>query len=145
MYGKEMSRTYNPQDAEERLYEFWEERGYFKPEIDWDRQPFTIVIPPPNITGELHHGHAMFIAFEDLMIRHHRMLGEPTLWLPGSDHAGISTQNVVEKELAKEGLTRHDVGREKFEEMLWEWREEYGGIICPGRCERPSSISTARG
>ncbi|MCJ7618713.1 MAG: valine--tRNA ligase [Anaerolineae bacterium] len=129
MYGKEMSRTYDPQDAEERLYEFWEKKGYFTPEIDWDRQPFTIVIPPPNITGELHHGHAMFIAFEDLMIRYHRMLGEPTLWLPGSDHAGISTQNVVEKELAKEGLTRHDVGREKFEELLWEWREEYGGII----------------
>jgi len=83
----------------------------------------------PNITGELHHGHAMFIAFEDLMIRYHRMLGEPTLWLPGSDHAGISTQNVVERELAKEGKTRHDVGREKFEEMLWEWREQYGGII----------------
>jgi valyl-tRNA synthetase len=129
MYGKEMSRTYDPHDTEEKLYQFWEEKGYFTPEIDWDRQPFTIVIPPPNITGELHHGHAMFIAFEDLMIRYHRMLGEPTLWLPGSDHAGISTQNVVERELAKEGLTRHDVGREKFEEMLWEWREEYGGII----------------
>ncbi len=129
MNGKEMSRTYNPQDTEERLYEFWEERGYFTPEIDWDRKPFTIVIPPPNITGELHHGHAMFIAFEDLMIRYHRMRGEPTLWLPGSDHAGISTQNVVEKELAKEGLTRYDVGREKFEEMLWEWTEEYGSII----------------
>jgi valyl-tRNA synthetase len=129
MYGKEMSRTYDPQGTEERLYRFWEEKGYFTPEIDWDRKPFTIVIPPPNITGELHHGHAMFIAFEDLMIRYHRMLGEPTLWLPGSDHAGISTQNVVEKELAKEGLTRHEVGREKFEEMLWDWREEYGGII----------------
>ena len=129
MNGKEMSRTYNPQETEERLYRFWEERGYFTPQIDWDRQPFTIVIPPPNITGELHHGHAMFIAFEDLMIRYHRMLGEPTLWLPGSDHAGISTQNVVEKELAKQGLTRHDVGRERFEEMLWDWREEYGSII----------------
>jgi valyl-tRNA synthetase len=129
MYGKQMSKTYDPQHTEERLYEFWEEKGYFTPKTDWDRQPFTIVIPPPNITGELHHGHAMFIAFEDLMIRYHRMLGEPTLWLPGSDHAGISTQNVVEKELAKQGLTRHDVGREKFEEMLWEWREEYGGII----------------
>jgi len=129
MYGKEMSKTYDPQHTEERLYEFWEQRGYFTPQIDWHKQPFSIVIPPPNITGELHHGHAMFIAFEDLMIRYHRMLGEPTLWLPGSDHAGISTQNVVEKELAKQGLSRHDVGREKFEEMLWEWREEYGGII----------------
>ena len=129
MYGTEMSRTYNSQETEERLYRFWEERGYFRPQIDWDRKPFTIVIPPPNITGELHHGHAMFIAFEDLMIRYHRMLGEPTLWLPGTDHAGISTQNVVEKELAKQGLTRHDVGREKFEEMLWKWRDEYGGII----------------
>lgn len=129
MNGEEMSRVYDPRDTEERLYEFWEERGYFTPKIDWDRKPFTIVIPPPNITGELHHGHAMFIAFEDLMIRYHRMRGEPTLWLPGSDHAGISTQNVVEKELAKEGLTRYDVGRERFEEMLWEWTEEYGSII----------------
>jgi valyl-tRNA synthetase len=129
MNRKEMSRVYDPQQTEERLYEFWEEQGYFTPQIDWDRKPFTIVIPPPNITGELHHGHAMFIAFEDMMIRYHRMLGEPTLWLPGTDHAGISTQNVVEKELAKEGLTRHDVGRERFVEMLWEWREEYGGII----------------
>jgi valyl-tRNA synthetase len=129
MYGKEMSRTYDPQGTEERLYAFWEEKGYFSPQIDQDRKPFSIVIPPPNITGELHHGHAMFIAFEDLMIRYHRMLGEPTLWLPGSDHAGISTQNVVERALAKEGKTRHDVGREKFEEMLWEWREQYGGII----------------
>jgi valyl-tRNA synthetase len=129
MYGTEMSRTYDPQGTEERLYQFWEERGYFTPVIDWDKKPFTIVIPPPNITGELHHGHAMFIAFEDLMIRYHRMRGEPTLWVPGSDHAGISTQNVVERELAKEGLTRHDVGRERFEEMLWEWREEYGDII----------------
>ncbi len=129
MNDREMSRTYNPQETEERLYRFWEERGYFTPQIDWDREPFTIVIPPPNITGELHHGHAMFIAFEDLMIRYHRMLGEPTLWLPGSDHAGISTQNVVEKELAKQGLTRHEVGRERFEQMLWDWREEYGDII----------------
>jgi valyl-tRNA synthetase len=129
MNAEEMSRTYNPQDTEERLYRFWEEQGYFTPEMDRDRKPFTIVIPPPNITGELHHGHAMFIAFEDLMIRYHRMRGEPTLWLPGSDHAGISTQNVVEKELAKQGLTRHDVGREKFERMLWEWRDEYGSII----------------
>jgi valyl-tRNA synthetase len=129
MNTKDMSRVYSPQETEERLYRFWQEQGYFTPQIDWDREPFAIVIPPPNITGRLHHGHAMFVTFEDLMIRYHRMLGEPTLWLPGTDHAGISTQNVVEQELAKQGLTRHDVGREKFEEMLWEWREEYGGII----------------
>ncbi len=126
---KEMSKTYNPQETEERLYRLWEERGYFTPHVDWDQEPFTIVIPPPNITGELHHGHAMFVTFEDIMIRYHRMLGEPTLWLPGTDHAGISTQVVVEKELIKQGLTRHDVGRERFEEMLWEWKEEYGGTI----------------
>ncbi len=129
MNRKEMSRTYNPQETEERLYRLWEERGYFTPHVDWDQEPFTIVIPPPNITGELHHGHAMFVTFEDIMIRYHRMLGEPTLWLPGTDHAGISTQVVVEKELIKQGLTRHDVGRERFEEMLWEWKEEYGGTI----------------
>jgi valyl-tRNA synthetase len=129
MNTKEMSRIYNPQEVEERLYRFWEEKGYFTPRIDWGRKPFTIVIPPPNVTGELHHGHAMFVAFEDLMIRYHRMLGEPTLWVPGSDHAGISTQNVVERELAMQGLTRHDVGREKLVEMLWQWKEEYGSVI----------------
>ena len=93
----EMPKAYDPKTVEQRLYEWWEARGYFKPRIDPSRKPFVISIPPPNVTGELHHGHAMFLTFEDLMIRWHRMLGDPTLWVPGSDHAGIATQNVVEK------------------------------------------------
>ena len=93
------------------------------------RKPFVISIPPPNITGGLHLGHAMFVAIEDLMIRYHRMLGEPTLWVPGSDHAGIATQLQIEKALKEEGLTREDIGREAFLERAWEWKEKYGGII----------------
>jgi valyl-tRNA synthetase len=129
MPNTQMSKTYNPHEVEERLYDWWESQGFFTPTVDWSIKPFVIVIPPPNVTGELHHGHAMFITFEDLMIRWHRMRGEPTLWLPGTDHAGIATQNVVEKSLAKQGLSRKDLGREKFVELVWEWKAEYGGII----------------
>jgi valyl-tRNA synthetase len=125
----EMPKAYDPKQVEERLYEWWEKRGYFQPRIDPKKKPFVISIPPPNVTGELHHGHAMFLSFEDLMIRWHRMLGEPTLWVPGSDHAGIATQNVVEKKLAKEGITRQQLGREEFVKRVWEWKHEYGGII----------------
>src|SRR5512142_1761810 len=129
MPSHEMSKTYNPKEVEQRLYDWWESQGFFTPKLDWNKKPFVIVIPPPNVTGELHHGHAMFITFEDLLIRWHRMRGEPTLWLPGTDHAGIATQNVVEKALAKQGKSRKDLGREAFVEMVWEWRDEYGGII----------------
>ncbi|MBI5302587.1 MAG: valine--tRNA ligase [Chloroflexi bacterium] len=125
----EMPKAYDPKIVEQRLYDWWESRGYFKPRIDPGKKPFVISIPPPNITGELHHGHAMFLAFEDLMIRWHRMLGEPTLWVPGSDHAGIATQNVVEKNLEKQGIKRRDLGREEFVKRVWEWKAEYGGII----------------
>ncbi len=125
----EMPKAYDPKQVEERLYEWWKSRGYFKPQIDPKKKPFVISIPPPNVTGELHHGHAMFLAFEDLMIRWHRMLGDPTLWVPGSDHAGIATQNVVEKALAKQGTTRQELGREEFVKRVWEWKAEYGGII----------------
>lgn len=129
MPNNEMPKAYDPRSVEERLYKWWEERGYFQPIIDFSKKPFVISIPPPNITGELHHGHAMFIAFEDLMIRWHRMMGDPTLWVPGTDHAGIATQNVVERELEKQGIKRRDLGREEFVKRVWEWREEYGGII----------------
>src|SRR4030067_2865814 len=115
----EMPKTYDPHKTEERLYEWWESHVYFTPRIDWNKKPFVIVIPPPNVTGELHHGHAMFIAFEDMLIRWHRMLGDPTLWVPGSDHAGIATQNVVEKALAAEGASRHALGRGKVVERGW--------------------------
>ena len=125
----EMPKAYDPHSVEERLYEWWEERGYFRPRIDPKKKPFVISIPPPNITGELHHGHAMFLTFEDLMIRWHRMLGDPTLWVPGSDHAGIATQNVVEKALEKQGIKRRDLGREEFVKRVWDWKAEYGSII----------------
>lgn len=136
MSKKEMPKTYDPLATEQRFYDWWEAQGYFKPETQFEKglasrsqKPFVISMPPPNVTGELHLGHAITASVEDLMIRYHRMKGEPTLWVPGSDHAGIATQNVVERELAKEGLTRHDLGREKFVERVWQWKEKYGNII----------------
>ena len=131
-----LSKTYDFKQTEQRLYGWWEEHGFFspdndpkKPDFDPSKKPFVISIPPPNITGGLHLGHAMFVSIEDLMIRYHRMLGEPTLWVPGSDHAGIATQLQIEKALAKEGKRREDIGREAFLERTWAWREKYGGII----------------
>ncbi len=126
---KEMPKAYDPSRAEGPLYQFWRERGYFKPRIEPDRQPFCIIMPPPNVTGELHLGHALTATLEDCLIRWHRMRGDPTLWLPGVDHAGIATQNVVEKELAKEGMSRHDLGREKFLERVWQWVRKYRSVI----------------
>ncbi len=125
MSPKEMPKTYDPSTTEQRLYEWWESRGYFRPKIDPAKKPWSITMPPPNVTGALHLGHAITAAIEDLMTRWHRMRGEPTLFLPGSDHAGIATQAVVERELAKQGLTRHDLGREKFIEKCWEWKHVY--------------------
>ena len=125
----EIPKAYNPAEVEEPLYRFWEERGYFTPRIDWSKRPFVIIMPPPNVTGELHLGHALQATLEDAITRYHRMLGEPALWLPGSDHAGIATQMVVERELDEEGLTRHDLGREKFVERAWDHVRKYGGII----------------
>ena len=125
----ELPKTFNPQEIEEPIYRWWEERGFFTPRIDWSRKPFVIAMPPPNVTGELHMGHAMFVTLEDLMIRYHRMRGDPTLWVPGTDHAGIATQVMVERELAREGLTRQQLGREKFLERVWAWKEKYGGTI----------------
>ncbi|OQY80191.1 MAG: valine--tRNA ligase [Chloroflexi bacterium UTCFX4] len=129
----DMPKAYDPRETEQRLYDWWESKGYFAPKIDPRSEgapkPFVIVIPPPNVTGELHHGHAMFVTFEDLLIRWHRMMGEPTLWLPGSDHAGIATQNVVEKALVKQGTSRKELGREEFINRVWDWKAEYGSII----------------
>ncbi|MFH1484755.1 MAG: valine--tRNA ligase [Chloroflexota bacterium] len=121
----EMSKAYDPRQVEERLYQFWMEEGYFTPKLELGKKPFVIIMPPPNITGELHLGHALTATLEDIMIRWHRMMGEPTLWLPGVDHASIATQFVVEQMLANEGLNRHDLGREKFLERTWEWAEKY--------------------
>lgn len=125
-----LEKNYNPKDFEEKIYEKWENDGDFKPDMRSNSEAFSIVIPPPNVTGVLHMGHALDDTLQDILIRYNRMLGKKVLWQPGTDHAGIATQMVVERNLAKEGITRHDLGREKFIEKVWEWREQSGGTIC---------------
>lgn len=125
----EMAKAYESQRVEQRLYEWWERSGFFTPPETSDRPPFVVSMPPPNVTGELHMGHAMFVTIEDVMVRWHRMLGEPTLWLPGTDHAGIATQLQVERLLQSEGMSRQQIGREEFLRRTWEWKEKYGGEI----------------
>jgi valyl-tRNA synthetase len=132
----EMEKTYDPHTTEKRLYEWWESRGFFKPEngletglADPNQPAWCITMPPPNVTGALHLGHAMTAAVEDLMTRYYRMQGRETLFLPGADHAGIATQNVVERELGKQGISRHALGREKFVEKVWEWKQAYHNRI----------------
>jgi valyl-tRNA synthetase len=117
----DMPKAYDPQAVEAALYQMWMDKGFFKPRPNPGREPFCIIMPPPNVTGELHLGHALTATVEDTLIRWHRMLGDPTLWLPGVDHAGIATQNVVEKQIAKEGQSRFDLGREQFVERVWKW------------------------
>jgi valyl-tRNA synthetase len=129
MPGRYIGKTYNPSAAENKWYDIWEGRGYFGAKVRDDRTPYCIMIPPPNVTGQLHIGHVLDNTIQDIYIRHARMSGFETLWLPGTDHAGIATQNVVEKELDKQGISKHDLGREKFIERVWQWREKYGGII----------------
>lgn len=125
-----LDKIYNPKDFEENIYAKWENEGYFKPDMRQDNEAFSIVIPPPNVTGVLHMGHALDDTLQDILVRYNRMLGKKVLWQPGTDHAGIATQMVVERQLAKEGLTRHDLGREKFIERVWEWKKQSGGTIC---------------
>lgn len=125
----DIPRAYSAADVEPRIYQNWMDHGYFTPSVDPNKQPFCIIMPPPNVTGELHLGHALTAAIEDALCRWHRMLGDSTLWLPGKDHAGIATQWVVERLLAQEGTSRHDLGREKFVERVWEWVGKYGNTI----------------
>ncbi|QBD80897.1 valine--tRNA ligase [Ktedonosporobacter rubrisoli] len=120
-----LPKTYEPQAVEGKWYRFWEEGGYFKPRPNPSRKPFVISMPPPNVTGALHLGHAITATVEDILIRYHRMLGDETLWVPGEDHAGIATQTVVERLLAKEGTDRHKLGREAFVERVWQWVHQY--------------------
>ena len=127
--GEPLAKAYDPRQVEGRLYEWWERSGYFKAAPDPDREPFTIIMPPPNVTGELHLGHAMTAAIEDALTRYHRMKGDMALYLPGTDHAGIATQVVVERQLAAEELTRHDIGREAFLKRIWEWVDKTGDTI----------------
>ena len=127
---KELPKIYDPKQVEEKIYDMWEKGGYFHTERDPEKKPFTIVMPPPNVTGQLHMGHAMDCTLQDILIRFKRMQGYAALWLPGTDHAGIATQIKVEEELRKkEGLSRHDLGREKFLERVWDWKHQYGDRI----------------
>jgi valyl-tRNA synthetase len=127
--SKVLATSYDPTSVESRWYDWWYDQGYFTPEIDRSREPFVMIMPPPNVTGELHMGHAMFVTVEDILTRWKRMQGYPTLWLPGADHAGIAGQWVVERELAEKGITRHDLGREAFVDEVWEWMDRYRGRI----------------
>src|SRR5918998_1737606 len=127
--SQQISTAYQPAAIEERWYETWEREGLFRARPDPERRPYTIVIPPPNVTGALHMGHALNNTLQDAFVRRARMQGYETLWLPGTDHAGIATQNVVERELAREGLDRHRLGREEFVRRVWQWKETYGDRI----------------
>src|SRR5471030_336800 len=124
----DLEKTYNPAPTEAPWYAQWEQKGYFKPKFE-GKASYAIVIPPPNVTGSLHMGHALNSTLQDILIRWHRMQGDRTVWVPGTDHGGIATQNVVEKLLRSEKLTRHDLGREKFLERMWKWRQESGDTI----------------
>ncbi|OGP53343.1 MAG: valine--tRNA ligase [Deltaproteobacteria bacterium RBG_13_52_11] len=127
--AEQWEKVYDPTRVEEKWYNYWLEKGYFRPELGSPKEPFSIVIPPPNITGSLHMGHALNTTLQDILVRFRRMKGYNCLWMPGTDHAGIATQNVVERELAKEGLNRHQLGREEFIKRVWKWKEKYGGVI----------------
>jgi len=124
-----LPKTYDPKPIEDKWYQFWLDEGLFESEVDADREPFCIVIPPPNVTGSLHMGHALNETLQDVLCRYKRMKGFNVLWVPGTDHAGIATQNVVERQIAREGLTRHDLGREAFVKRVWLWKEQYGNRI----------------
>lgn len=126
---QEIAKVYDPSQVEEKWYRYWEEHGFFTPEVEPEKKPFSIVMPPPNVTGSLHLGHAMDNTLQDILTRFKRMQGYNTLWLPGTDHAGIATQAKVEEQLSKEGTSRQELGREKFLERVWDWKKEYGGTI----------------
>ena len=128
-HSTELAKTYDPRGLEDRLYQKWLDRKYFRAEMDYDRKPFTIVIPPPNITGQLHMGHALDNTMQDILIRFKRMQGYNALWQPGTDHAAISTEVKIIEKLKEEGIDKYDLGREKFLERAWDWKREYGGRI----------------
>ena len=127
--SKELSPKYNPAEVEAGRYQKWLDEDVFKPSGDKKAKPYSIVIPPPNVTGKLHLGHAWDTTLQDIIIRQKRMQGFDTLWLPGMDHAGIATQAKVEARLAEDGISRYDLGREKFLDKVWEWKDEYASTI----------------
>ena len=124
-----LSEKFEPQQFEDRIYQNWLEKGYFKAEPDENKKPYTIVIPPPNITGKLHMGHALDETLQDILIRYKRMAGYNSLWIPGTDHAAIATEAKIVEKLKKEGISKEELGREKFLEYAWEWKKEFGGAI----------------
>ena len=126
---KELEKTYNPADIEDRLYAKWVNKKYFHAEVNANKKPYTIVIPPPNITGQLHMGHALDNTLQDIIIRSKRMQGYETLWMPGTDHASIATEAKIVEAMKEEGLTKDDIGREKFLERAWAWKDKFGGRI----------------
>lgn len=127
--SEDLAKTYDPSIVEETIYERWLQKKYFHTKIDKTKKPYTIVMPPPNITGQLHMGHALDNTIQDILIRFKRMNGYNALWIPGTDHASISTEVKIVEKLAQEGITKNDITREEFLKRAWEWKEEYGGII----------------
>ena len=127
--SKELAKAYDPKEVEDRIYDFWMKGKYFHAEVDPKKKPYTIVIPPPNITGQLHLGHAMDETLQDTLIRWRRMQGYSALWLPGTDHASIATEAKIVEAMRKEGITKEEIGREKFLERAWAWKDQYGGRI----------------
>ena len=128
--AKELAKSYNPSEVEDKIYDFWIKENYFHAEMDKEKTPYTIVMPPPNITGQLHMGHALDNTLQDVLIRYKRMQGYCALWLPGTDHASIATEAKIVEAMRKEGVTKEDLGRDGFLERAWEWKKEYGGRIC---------------
>ena len=127
--AKELAKAYHPGEFEDRIYQFWESNGFFHAEVDQNKKPYSIMMPPPNITGKLHMGHALDETLQDILIRFKRMQGYSALWLPGTDHASIATEAKIVENMRKEGIEKEDIGREKFLERAWEWKREYGNTI----------------
>jgi len=141
---KELAKTYSPKDFEDRLYKYWEESGFFKAERDPDKKPYTIVMPPPNITGQLHMGHALDCTLQDILIRFKRMEGYAALWLPGTDHAALATEAKIVSEMKKEGVTKYQLGRDGFMKRAWDWNDKYGGRIKEQQRKMGSSCDWSR-
>ena len=140
----DMDKTFDPHTIEARWYPVWEERGYFAPDYDAPGDPYCIMLPPPNVTGSLHMGHAFQHTLMDALTRYHRMLGQPTLWQPGTDHAGIATQMLVERKVEAEGQSRHSLGRDAFTDRIWDWKAESGGHITRQMRRMGTSVDWSR-
>ncbi len=142
---KELGKLYEPKEVEDKIYKYWLDNDCFKAEPDPDKKPYTIVIPPPNITGQLHMGHALDNTLQDILIRYKRMSGYCTLWVPGTDHASIATEAKIVESMRKEGITKEDIGREGFLKRAWEWKEKYGGRIIEQRSTQGNEMPKSAG